>query len=205
MARDIVLVSPQAGEALGMEPFYEGRAIALDEVPDNTTREELSDAAAQASQSQYYLAWASGPVEDVRFYPALGMGVVCLVVLALIIANAATSMRQENNVFQSIGADPGLMSRVSAWQTWLVATASMLFGVLAGHIGTYVFCDNPRYLLDPPSYALRGQDYFVPDWWSFLAVLVVPLIAAALAAAVNRTREGAALTARDRSESRSLT
>ncbi|WP_408930277.1 FtsX-like permease family protein [Corynebacterium axilliensis] len=205
MARDIVLISPQAGEALGMEPFYEGRAIAFNDVPDNTMREELSDAAAQASQSQYYLAWASGPVEDVRFYPALGMGVVCLVVLALIIANAATSMRQENNVFQSIGADPGLMSRVSAWQTWLVATASMLFGVLAGHIGTYVFSDNPRYLLDPPPYALRGQDYFVPDWWSFLAVLLVPLVAAALAAAVNHTREGAALTARDRSESRSLT
>ena len=205
MARDIVLISPQAGEALGMEPMYVGRAIALNQDPDDTTREELNDAAAQASQSQYYLAWASSPVEDVRFYPALGMGVVCLVVLALIIANAATSMRQENNVFQSIGADPGLMSRVSAWQTWLVATASMLFGVLAGHIGTYVFSDNPRYLLDPPPYALRGQDYFVPDWWSFLAVLLVPLVAAALAAAVNRTREGAALTARDRSESRSLT
>ena len=205
MARDIVLISPQAGEALGMEPMYVGRAIALNQDPDDTMREELNDAAAQASQSQYYLAWASSPVEDVRFYPALGMGVVCLVVLALIIANAATSMRQENNVFQSIGADPGLMSRVSAWQTWLVATASMLFGVLAGHIGTYVFSDNPRYLLDPPPYALRGQDYFVPDWWSFLALLLVPLVAAALAAAVNRTREGAALTARDRSESRSLT
>ena len=81
----------------------------------------------------------------------------------------------------------------------------MLFGVLTGHIGAYVFADNPRYLFDPPPYALRGQDYFVPDWWSLLAVLVVPLVAAALAAAVNRTREGAALTARDRSESRSLT
>lgn len=205
MARDIVLISPKAGQALGMEPFYVGRAIAFDEAPDDKTREALNDATTQASQSQYYLAWATGPVEDVRFYPALGMGLVCLLVLALIIANAATAMRQENNVFQSLGAEPSLMSRVSAWQTWLLATAGMLFGVLAGHIGAFVFSDNPRYLLDPPAYALRGQDYFVPDWWSFLAVLVVPLIAAALAAAVNRTREGAALTARDRSESRSLT
>ncbi|KHO28494.1 FtsX-like permease family protein [Corynebacterium minutissimum] len=205
MARDIVLVSPQAGAALGMEPFYVGRAIAFNEVPDDKTRQELDDVATQASHSQYFLSWASTPVEDVRFYPALAMGLICLIVLALIIANASTSMRQENNVFQSIGAEPTLMSRVSAWQTWLVATASMLFGVLTGHIGAYVFADNPRYLFDPPPYALRGQDYFVPDWWSLLAVLVVPLVAAALAAAVNRTREGAALTARDRSESRSLT
>lgn len=87
----------------------------------------------------------------------------------------------------------------------MLATASMLFGVVAGHLGTYFFADSSGYTFSTPLHGLRPQDYFTPDWWQFLAVLVVPLLAAALAAAVNRSDKTAPLTARDRSESRSLT
>ena len=133
------------------------------------------------------------------------MGIICLIVLALIIANAANTMRHESTVLQSIGAHPSLMSKVAAWQTWIVATASMLFGVIAGHLGTFLFTDRSAFTFSEPPHGLRPQDYFTPDWWQFLAVLVVPLIAAAIAAAVNRSDKTAPLTARDRSESRSLT
>ena len=81
----------------------------------------------------------------------------------------------------------------------------MLFGVVAGHLGTYFFADSSGYVFSTPLHGLRPQDYFTPDWWQFLAVLVVPLLAAALAAAINRSDKTAPLTARDRSESRSLT
>ena len=203
--RDVVLISQQAAEKLNMEPFYVGQALAFDEPPSESEREELRDLTASASQSQYSLSFAVSTPENFRYYLGLGMGIVCLIVLALIIANAASSMRQESTVLQSIGAHPSLMSKVAAWQTWMLATASMLFGVVAGHLGTYFFADSSGYVFSTPPYGLRPQDYFTPDWWQFLAVLVVPLLAAALAAAINRSDKTAPLTARDRSESRSLT
>ncbi|WP_049154176.1 FtsX-like permease family protein [Corynebacterium aurimucosum] len=204
-ARDVVLISQQAAEKLNMEPFYVGQALAFDEPPSEPEREELQDLTASASQSQYSLSFAVSTPENFRYYLGLGMGIVCLIVLALIIANAASSMRQESTVLQSIGAHPSLMSKVAAWQTWMLATASMLFGVVAGHLGTYFFADSSGYTFSTPLHGLRPQDYFTPDWWQFLAVLVVPLLAAALAAAINRSDKTAPLTARDRSESRSLT
>ncbi|OFQ53945.1 FtsX-like permease family protein [Corynebacterium sp. HMSC074H12] len=204
-ARDVVLISQQAAEKLNMEPFYVGQALAFDEPPSEPEREELRDLTASASQSQYSLSFAVSTPENFRYYLGLGMGIVCLIVLALIIANAASSMRQESTVLQSIGAHPSLMSKVAAWQTWMLATASMLFGVVAGHLGTYFFADSSGYTFSTPLHGLRPQDYFTPDWWQFLAVLVVPLLAAALAAAINRSDKTAPLTARDRSESRSLT
>ncbi|OHO51786.1 ABC transporter permease [Corynebacterium sp. HMSC035E02] len=204
-ARDVVLISQQAAEKLNMEPFYVGQALAFDEPPSESEREELQDLTASASQSQYSLSFAVSTPESFRYYLGLGMGIVCLIVLALIIANAASSMRQESTVLQSIGADPSLMSKVAAWQTWMLATVSMLFGVVAGHLGTYFFADSSGYVFSTPLHGLRPQDYFTPDWWQFLAVLVVPLLAAALAAAINRSDKTAPLTARDRSESRSLT
>ena len=203
--RDVVLISQQAAEKLNMEPFYVGQALAFDEPPSESEREELRDLTASASQSQYSLSFAVSTPENFRYYLGLGMGIVCLIVLALIIANAASSMRQESTVLQSIGAHPSLMAKVAAWQTWILATVSMLFGVIAGHLGTYFFADSSGYVFSTPSYGLRPQDYFTPDWWQFLAVLVVPLLAAALAAAINRSDKTAPLTARDRSESRSLT
>lgn len=203
--RDVVLISQQAAEKLNMEPFYVGQALAFDEPPSESEREELRDLTASASQSQYSLSFAVSTPENFRYYLGLGMGIVCLIVLALIITNAASSMRQESTVLQSIGAHPSLMSKVAAWQTWMLATASMLFGVVAGHLGTYFFADSSGYTFSTPLHGLRPQDYFTPDWWQFLAVLVVPLLAAALAAAINRSDKTAPLTARDRSESRSLT
>lgn len=203
--RDVILISQQAAEKLDMEPFYVGQALAFDEPPSEPEREELRDLTASASQSQYSLSFAVSTPENFRYYLGLGMGIVCLIVLALIIANAASSMRQESTVLQSIGAHPSLMSKVAAWQTWMLATASMLFGVVAGHLGTYFFADSSGYTFSTPLHGLRPQDYFTPDWWQFLAVLVVPLLAAALAAAINRSDKTAPLTARDRSESRSLT
>ncbi len=204
-ARDVVLISQQAAEKLNMEPFYVGQALAFDEAPSESEREELQDLTASASQSQYSLNFAVSTPGSFRYYLGLGMGIVCLIVLALIIANAASSMRQESTVLQSIGAHPSLMSKVAAWQTWMLATVSMLFGVIAGHLGTYFFADSSGYVFSTPLHGLRPQDYFTPDWWQFLAVLVVPLLAAALAAAINRSDKTAPLTARDRSESRSLT
>lgn len=204
-ARDVVLISQQAAEKLNMEPFYVGQALAFDEPPSEPEREELRDLTASASQSQYSLSFAVSTPENFRYYLGLGMGIVCLIVLALIIANAASSMRQESTVLQSIGAHPSLMPKVAAWQTWMLATASMLFGVIAGHLGTYFFADSSGYTFSTPLHGLRPQDYFTPDWWQFLAVLGVPLLAAALAAAINRSDKTAPLTARDRSESRSLT
>lgn len=204
-ARDVVLISQQAAEKLNMEPFYVGQALVFDESPSESEREELRDLTASASQSQYSLSFAVPTPENFRYYLGFGMGIVCLIVLALIIANAASSMRQESTVLQSIGAHPSLMSKVAAWQTWMLATASMLFGVVAGHLGIYFFADSSGYIFSTPLRGLRPQDYFTPDWWQFLAVLVVPLLAAALAAAVNRSDKTAPLTARDRSESRSLT
>ncbi|GAA1473666.1 hypothetical protein GCM10009604_17810 [Corynebacterium aurimucosum] len=204
-ARDVVLISQQAAEKLNMEPFYVGQALTFDEPPSESEREELRDLTASASQSRYSLNFAVSTPESFRYYLGLGVGIVCLIVLALIIANAASSMRQESTVLQSIGAHPSLMAKVAAWQTWMLATTSMLFGVIAGHLGTYFFADSSGYAYSTPPYGLRLQDYFTPDWWQFLAVLVVPLIAAALAAAVNRSDRTGPLTARDRSESRSLT
>lgn len=204
-ARDVVLISQQAAQQLNMEPFYVGQALAFDEQPNEPEREELRDLTANASQSQYSLNFAVSTPESFRYYLGLGVGIVCLIVLVLIIANAATSMRQESTVLQSIGAHPSLMSKVAAWQTWMLATASMLFGVVAGHLGTYFFADSSGYIFSTPLHGLRPQDYFTPDWWQFLAVLAVPLLAAALAAAINRSDKTAPLTARDRSESRSLT
>lgn len=204
-ARDVVLISQQAAEKLNMEPFYVGQALTFDEPPSESEREELRDLTASASQSQYSLSFAVTTPENFRYYLGLGMGIVCLIVLALIIANAASSMRQESTVLQSIGAHPSLMAKVAAWQTWMLATVSMLFGVIAGHLGTYFFADSSGFVFSTPPYGLRPQDYFTPDWWQFLAVLIVPLLAAALAAAVNRSDKTGPLTARDRSESRSLT
>ena len=204
-ARDVVLISQQAAEKLNMEPFYVGQALAFDEPPSESEREELRDLTASASQSQYSLSFAVSTPESFRYYLGLGMGIICLIVLTLIIANAASSMRQESTVLQSIGAHPSLMAKVAAWQTWMLATVSMLFGVIAGHLGTYFFADSSGFVFSTPPYGLRPQDYFTPDWWQFLAVLIVPLLAAALAAAVNRSDKTAPLTARDRSESRSLT
>lgn len=204
-ARDVVLISQQAAEKLNMEPFYVGQALAFDEPPSESEREELRDLTASASQSQYSLSFAVSTPESFRYYLGLGMGIVCLIVLTLIIANAASSMRQESTVLQSIGAHPSLMAKVAAWQTWMLATVSMLFGVIAGHLGTYFFADSSGFVFSTPPYGLRPQDYFTPDWWQFLAVLIVPLLAAALAAAVNRSDKTGPLTARDRSESRSLT
>ena len=177
----------------------------MDEAPSESEREELRDLTASASQSRYSLEFGVSSPESFRYYLGLGMGIICLIVLALIIANAANSMRHESTVLQSIGAHPSLMSKVAAWQTWIVATASMLFGVIAGHLGTFLFTDRSAFTFSEPPHGLRPQDYFTPDWWQFLAVLVVPLIAAAIAAAVNRSDKTAPLTARDRSESRSLT
>ncbi|TVU56125.1 FtsX-like permease family protein [Corynebacterium aurimucosum] len=204
-ARDVVLISQQAAEKLNMEPFYVGQALAFDEPPSESEREELRDLTASASQSQYSLSFAVSTPESFRYYLGLGMGIICLIVLTLIIANAASSMRQESTVLQSIGAHPSLMAKVAAWQTWMLATVSMLFGVIAGHLGTYFFADSSGFVFSTPPYGLRPQDYFTPDWWQFLAVLIVPLLAAALAAAVNRSDKTGPLTARDRSESRSLT
>ncbi|MDK6813559.1 ABC transporter permease [Corynebacterium sp. UMB6689] len=204
-ARDVVLISQQAAEKLSMEPFYVGQALAFDEPPSESEREELRDLTASASQSQYSLSFAVSTPESFRYYLGLGMGIICLIVLTLIIANAASSMRQESTVLQSIGAHPSLMAKVAAWQTWMLATVSMLFGVIAGHLGTYFFADSSGFVFSTPPYGLRPQDYFTPDWWQFLAVLIVPLLAAALAAAVNRSDKTGPLTARDRSESRSLT
>ena len=203
--RDVVLISQQAAQKLNMKPFYVGQALALDEAPSEAEREELRDLTASASQSRYSLEFGVSSPESFRYYLGLGMGIICLIVLALIIANAANTMRHESTVLQSIGAHPSLMSKVAAWQTWIVATASMLFGVIAGHLGTFLFTDRSAFTFSEPPHGLRPQDYFTPDWWQFLAVLVVPLIAAAIAAAVNRSDKTAPLTARDRSESRSLT
>ena len=203
--RDVVLISQQAAQELKMKPFYVGQALAFDEAPSESEREKLRDITASASQSRYSLEFGVSSSESFRYYLGLGMGIICLIVLALIIANAASSMRHESTVLQSIGAHPSLMSKVAAWQTWIVATASMLFGVIAGHLGTFLFTDRSAFTFSEPPHGLRPQDYFTPDWWQFLAVLVVPLIAAAIAAAVNRSDKTAPLTARDRSESRSLT
>lgn len=203
--RDVVLISQQAAQELKMKPFYVGQALAFAEAPSESEREKLRDITASASQSRYSLEFGVSSPESFRYYLGLGMGIVCLIVLALIIANAANSMRHESTVLQSIGAHPSLMSKVAAWQTWIVATASMLFGVIAGHLGTFLFTDRSAFTFSEPPHGLRPQDYFTPDWWQFLAVLVVPLIAAAIAAAVNRSDKTAPLTARDRSESRSLT
>lgn len=203
--RDVVLISQQAAQKLKLKPFYVGQALALDEAPSESEREELRDLTASASQSRYSLEFGVSSPESFRYYLGLGMGIICLIVLALIIANAANTMRHESTVLQSIGAHPSLMSKVAAWQTWIVATASMLFGVIAGHLGTFLFTDRSAFTFSEPPHGLRPQDYFTPDWWQFLAVLVVPLIAAAIAAAVNRSDKTAPLTARDRSESRSLT
>ena len=202
---DVVLISQQAAQELKMKPFYVGQALAFDEAPSESEREKLRDMTASASQSRYSLEFGVSSPDSFRYYLGLGMGIICLIVLALIIANAASSMRHESTVLQSIGAHPSLMSKVAAWQTWIVATASMLFGVIAGHLGTFLFTDRSAFTFSVPPHGLRPQDYFTPDWWQFLAVLVVPLIAAAIAAAVNRSDKTAPLTARDRSESRSLT
>lgn len=203
--RDVVLISQQAAQELKMKPFYVGQALAFDEAPSESEREKLRDITASASQSRYSLEFGVSSPESFRYYLGLGMGIICLIVLALIIANAASSMRHESTVLQSIGAHPSLMSKVAAWQTWIVATASMLFGVIAGHLGTFLFTDRSAFTFSEPPHGLRPQDYFTPDWWQFLAVLVVPLMATAIAAAVNHSDKTAPLTARDRSESRSLT